>query len=228
MSTYLRRRGRLTRGQARALETLGPELTVTLEGSGPLDLDALFGRAAPVGLEIGFGSGQALLDWAEASPDWNLLGIEVYEPGIGSLLKGTAERALTNVRVISEDAAEVLAAWIPAGALHEVRVFFPDPWPKKRHHKRRLINPPFAALLAERLRPGGRLRLATDWREYAEQMLQVLNAEAGLVNEAGDGFAPRFEGRNITRFEARGQRLGHRVWDLCYRRPDGPITDTPE
>jgi tRNA (guanine-N7-)-methyltransferase len=111
-------------------------------------------------------------------------------------------------------------------------VFFPDPWPKKRHHKRRLINPPFAALLADRLSPQGHVRLATDWQDYAEQMLAVLNAESGLVNEAHEGFAPRFEGRNVTRFEARGQRLGHPVWDLCYRRADraadGPITDTPE
>lgn len=232
VSAYLRKRGRLTRGQARALERFGPELIVPLDDGAPLDLAALFGRSAPVGLEIGFGSGQALLDWAEAAPDWNLLGIEVYEPGIGSLLKGIAERQLDNIRVISEDAAEVLASDIAPGALQEVRVFFPDPWPKKRHHKRRLINPPFAALLADRLSPQGHVRLATDWQDYAEQMLAVLNAESGLVNEADEGFAPRFEGRNVTRFEARGQRLGHPVWDLCYRRADraadGPITDTPE
>jgi tRNA (guanine-N7-)-methyltransferase len=125
----------------------------------------------------------------------------------------------------------VLRERIPSGSLTGVRLYFPDPWPKKRHHKRRLINPPFASLLADRLSSGGRLRLATDWQDYAEQMLAVLNAESGLENEAGDGFAPRFEGRNITRFEARGQRLGHPVWDLCYRRApaaDGPVTDTPE
>lgn len=217
MSAYLRKRGRLTRGQARALAERGPELVLS-PGEAPLDLAAVFGRAAPVGLEIGFGSGQALLDWAESAPDWNLLGIEVYEPGIGSLLKGMTERSLSNIRVLSEDAAEVLASAIAPATLKEVRIFFPDPWPKKRHHKRRLINEAFAALLAERMRPGAYLRLATDWQDYAEQMLAVLNAEDRFANDAGEGFAPRFAGRNITRFEARGQRLGHPVWDLCYRR----------
>ena len=217
MSTYLRKRGRLTRGQARALASRGPEVLLsTAEGS--IDLTAAFDRQGPVGLEIGFGSGQALLDWAESAPDWNLLGIEVYEPGIGGLLKGMTERDLSNIRVLSEDAAEVLASAIVPAALAEVRIFFPDPWPKKRHHKRRLINESFAALLAERMCSGGILRLATDWQDYAEQMLAVLNAQPGFRNEAGNGYAPRFEGRNVTRFEARGQRLGHQVWDLCYSR----------
>ncbi len=222
MSTYLRKRGRLTRGQAKALEALGPQVLVPLGESVPLDLDAVFDRSAPVGLEIGFGTGQALLDWAETKPDWNLLGIEVYEPGIGSLLKGMAERGLHNIRVISADAGEVLERFIAPAALAEVRVFFPDPWPKKRHRKRRLINHDFAALLVDRLGRGGRLRLATDWQDYAEQMLKVLNGQSQLQNEAGDGYASRFEGRNVTRFEARGQRLGHPVWDLSYRRRNCP------
>ena len=222
MSTYLRRRGRLTRGQARALESHGPDVLVSLQGEQLLDLEALFQRSAPVGLEIGFGTGQALLDWAESAPDWNLLGIEVYEPGIGSLLKGMAERQLSNIRVLSEDAVELIEHVIPPNVLQEVRIFFPDPWPKKRHHKRRLISPAFVSLLVERMCPGGRLRLATDWQDYAEQMLAVLNAEPGLTNEAGDGFADRFDGRNITRFEARGQRLGHSVWDLSYLKPLAP------
>ena len=217
MSTYLRRRGRLTRGQARALAAGGHEI-LSVPSEEPIDLAAAFERSAPVGLEIGFGSGQALLDWAESAPDWNLLGIEVYEPGIGSLLKGIRERQLTNIRVLSDDATRVLASAIAPGVLEEVRIFFPDPWPKKRHHKRRLLNKPFVAMLAERMRPGGRLRLATDWQDYAEQMLTVLNAESRFRNEAGDGYAPRFEERNVTRFEARGQRLGHQVWDLCYSR----------
>ena len=217
MSAYLRKRGRLTRAQARALAERAADLVLPVT-EGPIDFAATFGRSAPLGLEIGFGSGQALLDWAESEPDWNLLGIEVYEPGIGSLLKGMTDRELTNIRVLSEDAAEVLSSTIAPGALAEVRIFFPDPWPKKRHHKRRLINEAFAALLAERMSPGGVLRLATDWQAYAEQMLAVLNAEAAFRNEAGDGYAPRFEGRNVTRFEARGQWLGHQVWDLCYRR----------
>ncbi len=233
MSAYLRKRGRLTRGQAKALAEYGPAMLLE-PGESELDLAATFGRAGPTGLEIGFGSGQALLDWAESAPDWNLLGIEVYEPGIGSLLKGMAERSLENIRVLSDDAAQILETAIAPDSLAEVRIFFPDPWPKKRHHKRRLINPAFAATLAGRLQPGGRLRLATDWQHYAEQMLEVLNAEQRLANEADDGFAPRFEGRNVTRFEARGQRLGHAVWDLCYRRRDeasGSVgtgsTDTP-
>ncbi len=218
MSTYLRKRGRLTRAQARALASLGPEVLVPVDGAHRLDLPSLFSRPGPVGLEIGFGTGTALLDWAEASPDWNLLGIEVYEPGIGSLLKGMSERGIDNIRVISEDAVDVLEHAIAPGALDEVRVFFPDPWPKKRHRKRRLINPAFAAVLAERLSPGGRLRLATDWQDYADQMRAVLNAQPRLENEAGEGFAERFADRNITRFEARGQRLGHPVRDLSYRR----------
>lgn len=218
MSTYLRKRGRLTRAQAKALETLGPEVLTPVDGESHLDLQKLFGRSAPVGLEIGFGTGTALLDWAEAAADWNLLGIEVYEPGIGSLLKGMSARGLDNIRVISEDAAVVLETSIAPGALEEVRIFFPDPWPKKRHHKRRLINETFATVLAECLAPGGRLRLATDWQDYAEQMCRVLNGEPKLRNAAQGGFAERFAGRNITRFEARGQRLGHPVWDLSYLR----------
>lgn len=218
MSTYLRKRGRLTAAQARALENVGPSKIVPRDYQGLIDLPALFERDGPVGLEIGFGSGQALLDWAEAAPDWNLLGIEVYEPGIGSLLKGMQERGIDHVRVVARDADEVLDELIPPASLAEVRIFFPDPWPKKRHHKRRLIQPAFAAKLAERMRPGGVLRLATDWQPYADWMLEVLQAEAAFENVAGEGFSERFEGRNVTRFEARGQRLGHGVWDLTYRR----------
>ena len=169
----------------------GFELYQPTDIDGAVDLLARFARgdardnlrtvlAALLRVETAFGSGQALLDWAEAAPDWNLLGIEVYEPGIGSLLKGMADRGLDNIRVITADAAEVLARFIAPGVIGEVRVFFPDPWPKMRHHKRRLINPPFAALLAERLSSGGLLRLATDWQEYAEQMLAVLNAAIAL------------------------------------------------
>ena len=215
MSTYLRRRGRLTHSQARALREHGPAAVLPLSEA-PLDFARLFGRDAPLGLEIGFGTGQALLDWAESRPDWNLLGIEVYQPGIGSLLKGRAERGIEHLLVIQEDAAEVLDRVIPSGSFAEVRIFFPDPWPKKRHHKRRLINAAFIALLADRLASGGRLRLATDWEDYACWMLRVLEAEPTLVNEAGQGYAPRFEGRDVTRFEARGRRLGHPVRDLSY------------
>lgn len=217
MSTYLRRRGRLTRSQALALEVHGPEAVVGTSET-PLNLDELFDRAAPVGLEIGFGTGQALVDWAEASPDWNLLGIEIYEPGIGNLLKDRTERGIEHLKVFQEDATVVLESMIPPEALSEVRVFFPDPWPKKRHQKRRLINSVFASLLASRMCSGARLRLATDWESYATSMLKVLEAERAFSNEAVQGYAPRFEGRNVTRFEARGQRLGHQVWDLCYKK----------
>lgn len=218
MSTYLRRRGRLTRSQARALAEHGPVAVIPSDSEARLDFPMLFGRPGPVGLEIGFGTGQALLDWAEAAPDWNLLGVEVYEPGIGNLLKERAERQLDHVMVIQEDAMLVLERLIPPDSLAEVRIFFPDPWPKQKHQKRRLISPPFVSLLATRMQSGARLRLATDWQDYAAWMLKVLAAEAAFRNENGDGYAPRFEERSITRFEARGQRLGHEVWDLSYLR----------
>ena len=219
MSTYLRKRGRLTSAQAKALALHGPQTILSeRRQKAPVELPALFGREAPAGLEIGFGSGQALLDWAETAPDWNLIGIEVYEPGIGSLLKGMHERSLSNIRVIARDAEEVLEQDIPPATLAEVRIFFPDPWPKKRHHKRRLIQAPFVEVLGRCMCPGALLRLATDWQPYAEQMLAVLEASDAFENLAGRGFSERFEERNVTRFEARGRRLGHGVWDLSYRR----------
>ncbi len=218
MTTYLRRRGRLTRGQARALAAWGDDVLVPREGQKPVGWAEAFGRAAPLGLEIGFGMGQALLDWAEAAPEMNLLGMDVYRPGIGALLKGRAERGIEHLLVIEGDANLGLSVLFEADSLAEVRIFFPDPWPKKRHHKRRLINAPFVRLLTGRLAPGGWLRLATDSRDYAQWMLDVLQAEGGLANQAGDGYAPRFQGRPVTRFEARGQRLGHPVWDLCFRK----------
>ena len=221
MSIYLRRRGRLTRAQARSLEIHGPTAIIPEGTVGPLDWTARFGRSAPLGLEIGFGTGQALLDWAEAAPEFNLVGVEVYQPGIGSLLQGRAERGLEYIQVVEGDATTALGELFPVGGLAEVRIFFPDPWPKRRHLKRRLIQPSFVSELATRLVPGGRLRLATDWQPYASWMLRVLEAEQGLENEADEGFAERFEGRAITRFEARGQHLGHEVWDLSFRRARG-------
>ena len=218
MSIYLRRRGRLTRAQARSLEIHGPDSIIPAGARGPLDWPARFGRDGPLGLEIGFGTGQALLDWAEAAPEFNLVGMEVYQPGIGTLFQGRDERQLDHIQVVEDDATTAMNALFPPGGLSEVRIFFPDPWPKRRHLKRRLIQPPFIAELVTRLAPGGRLRLATDWQPYAAWMLQVLAAEQGLENQAGTDFAERFEGRPITRFEARGQRLGHEVWDLNFRR----------
>lgn len=218
MSTYLRRRGRATRGQVRALAEYGPDRVIPPGSRGPLDWAARFGRAAPLGLEIGFGMGQALLDWAEAAPEMNLVGIDVYQPGIGALLLGSAERELGNLLVVEEDAAVAVRELFAVGSLREVRIFFPDPWPKKRHQKRRLIQPPFVGLLCARLEAGGIIRLATDWAPYAEWMREVLQAEPKLASETGGDFAPRFEERMPTRFETRGQRLGHQVWDLAYRK----------
>jgi tRNA (guanine-N7-)-methyltransferase len=216
--SFVRRGGRVTTAQARALEELWPQFGIEYTPDA-LDLDSVFGRQAPRVLEIGFGSGDALLALATAHPEQDFVGIEVHEPGVGRVLLRARESALTNLRVIRHDAVEVLERQIPAGSLDEILVFFPDPWPKKRHHKRRLIQPAFAELLATRLRPGAVLRLATDWEHYALQMLDVLGQCDGLENcNAVGGFAARPASRPLTRFERRGQRLGHSVWDLEFRR----------
>jgi len=214
--SYVVRAGRIGSGQARALEALGPRYVIPFQPA-PLDFAACFGRRAPVTLEIGFGMGDATAAIASAAPDADFLGIEVHPPGVGALLQRIAERGLTNVRIVQHDAVEVLEAMIPAASLAAINVFFPDPWPKKRHHKRRLIQGPFIALLAERLAPGATLHCATDWEPYAEQMLEVLSAEPRLVNTA-DGYAPRPVQRPLTKFEARGIKLGHGVRDLVFRR----------
>jgi len=230
--TYVRRRGRMTRGQARALEQLGERFVLTLaelpamagaDGSGrQLAGQALFGRDAPLGLEIGFGMGHALVDWAMTAPDWNLLGVEVYQPGIGSALLGIEHRGLDNLRLVDAAAEDVLERVLPPGSLAEVRIFFPDPWPKKRHHKRRLIQASLAAVVADRLEPGGLLWVATDWADYAAWIVAVLDAEPRLERaraaRVDDPDSLDEAGRPRTRFEARGLRLGHRVWDLRYLR----------
>jgi tRNA (guanine-N7-)-methyltransferase len=212
------RAGRMTSGQSRALEELWPRHGVDFTPA-PLSLDALFGRQAPRTLEIGFGNGEHLARLAAAHPERDYLGIEVHRPGVGHLLMLVQSSGVTNVRVSSHDAVEVLSQQIPPASLDEVLVLFPDPWHKKRHHKRRLIQPAFVELLASRLRPGGVLRLATDWEEYAQQMLAVLGASASYRNlsPAGD-WMPRPEERAPTRFEKRGERLGHGVWDLAFCR----------
>ena len=183
----------------------------------PLDLNAVFGRASGKFLEIGCGMGETTATIAAAHPENDYLGIEVHTPGVGSLLKEIATRELTNLRVIQHDAVEVVRDMIPPGSLAGIHVYFPDPWPKKRHHKRRLIQPPFVSLLASRLAPGGYLHCATDWEEYAQQMLEVLGGEPTLENTAA-GFAPRPAWRPQTKFETRGLRLGHGVWDVLFRR----------
>ncbi|MEO7743857.1 MAG: tRNA (guanosine(46)-N7)-methyltransferase TrmB [Usitatibacter sp.] len=214
--SYVLRQGRFSPAQQRAYEEQLPRFGLPYMAS-PLDLDALFGAKVPVIAEIGSGMGETTVRIASEHPGNGYLAIEVHTPGVGSLLKQMAQQGLTNVRVIQHDAVEVLREMVPAGALVGLHVFFPDPWPKKRHHKRRLIQPQFAALLATRLAPGGYLHVATDWQEYAEHILQVLCATPGLANTAAD-FAPRPDSRPQTKFERRGVGLGHGVWDLYFRR----------
>ncbi len=210
------RAGRLGSGQQRALQDLGPRYLLPFSAQ-PIDPAALFGRQAPLVLEIGFGMGQATAQIAATLPQADFLGIEVHAPGVGALLREIGERGLSNLRIVQHDAVEVLRQMLAPGSLAGVHIFFPDPWHKKRHHKRRLIQPAFIELLASRLRTGGSLHCATDWQDYAEQMLAVLGACPALLNTA-DGYAPRPEIRPLTKFEARGLNLGHGVWDLVFKK----------
>jgi tRNA (guanine-N7-)-methyltransferase len=211
-------RGRLTRGQRRALEHLWPRYGIDAAVD-PLCLDAVFGRRAPRHLEIGFGMGDALTAMAGEHPDIDYLGLEIYAPGIGSVLRKIEAGQLGNVRVLWGDAAALLQNAIPAAALEAIYILFPDPWPKKRHHKRRLIQPEFANILAARLSPGGRVHVATDWEDYAQHILRVLESTPDLRNAAGTGrFADGTAVRPLTKFERRGRRLGHGVWDLVFTR----------
>jgi len=217
--SFVLRQGRVSNAQRRAVETLLPTFGIAYAPA-LLDLDAAFGRPAPKILEIGFGMGETTAQIALAHPHNDYLGIEVHTPGVGSLLRLIEAHALANVRIIQHDAVGVLNHMIAPDSLSATHVFFPDPWPKKRHHKRRLIQPPLVRLLASRLRPGGYLHLATDWEDYALQMLEVLSAEARLDNTA-QGFAARPAYRPLTKFETRGLKLGHRVWDIVFRRRAG-------
>jgi tRNA (guanine-N7-)-methyltransferase len=214
--SYVLRGGRMGPGQQRALDELGPRFVLAFQDT-PLDFEQVFGRHAPVVLEIGFGMGDATARIAAEQPDTDFLGVEVHEAGVGALLRRIGELGLDNLRIVRHDAVEVLRHMVPPGALAGVHLYFPDPWPKKRHHKRRLVQPPFVRLLAERLAPGGYVHFATDWQPYAEQMLQVLAAEPALANTVTD-YAPRPARRPLTKFEARGLKLGHGVWDLVFRR----------
>jgi tRNA (guanine-N7-)-methyltransferase len=216
--SFVTRAGRITPAQQRALVELWPRFGIEF-GAQPLEAHAVFGRDAPRTLEIGFGNGENLIALAAAQPGRDFLGVEVHRPGVGRLLLALAERALMNVRVICHDAVEVLERQIAPQWFDEILVLFPDPWPKKRHHKRRLIQPPFAELLASRLTHGGLLRIATDWQPYALEMLETLSAVSDLGNLAADGaFVARPPERAPTRFERRGESLGHAVWDLAFRR----------
>lgn len=212
--SFVTRAGRLSDAQARAIETLGPQLMLPYQKA-VLDIDAAFGRHAPTVFEIGFGMGETSAKISASMPEKNFIGVEVHTPGVGSLLKLTDELGLKNQRIIQHDAFEVLTNMIAPNSLAGVHVFFPDPWHKARHNKRRLIQGPLVALLASRIAPGGYLHCATDWEEYAVQMLDVLSAEPSLQNTA-DAYAPRPDYRPVTKFENRGLKLGHGVWDLVF------------
>jgi tRNA (guanine-N7-)-methyltransferase len=214
--SFVLRQGRMSNAQTRALETLLPRWGIPYQES-LLDLDTAFGRAAPKILEIGFGMGDSTASIATAHPQNDYLGIEVHGPGVGSLLNQIEALGLTNLRVIQHDAVEVLKHMIAPASLDGVHIFFPDPWHKKKHHKRRLIQPELVALLCEKLKPGGYLHAATDWQEYAEHILAVLAAEPRLVNTAAD-YAPKPDYRPLTKFEQRGIKLGHGVWDIVFSR----------
>jgi tRNA (guanine-N7-)-methyltransferase len=214
--SFVRRAGRTTTGQARAFEALGPRFLLPYTGH-PLDFSAAFGRQAPTVLEIGFGMGEATAHIAALMPQTNFLCCEVHEPGVGALLKRIGEHGLENIRIIAHDAVEVVDHMLPEGSLAGIHIFFPDPWHKLRHNKRRLVQPALVARLAARLAPGGYIHCATDWEPYAQQMLQVLSAEPRLRNTA-EGFAPKPHYRPLTKFENRGLKLGHGVWDVVFVR----------
>ena len=213
--SFVVRAGRIGPGQARALATLSARYVVPFAAA-PFDRRRAFGRDAPLVVEIGFGMGAATAAIAAAAPQKDFLGIEVHPPGVGALLQRIDEARLSNVRIVQHDAVEVLHSMIAPESLAGVHIFFPDPWPKKRHHKRRLLQPDFVGLLASRLGAGATLHCATDWEPYAEQMLAVLSAEPSLANASGSGFADRPSTRPLTKFEQRGLARGHGVRDLVF------------
>ena len=216
INSFVRRAGRTTTGQAKAFEDFGPRFVLPYAPA-PLDAAAAFGRHAPLVLEIGFGMGEATAHIARVRPDDNFLCCEVHEPGVGALLKLAGDGGLENIRILRHDAVEVLDHMLADASLDGVHIFFPDPWHKSRHHKRRLIQPAFVNRLARHLKPGGYLHLATDWEPYAQQMLEVLSAEPLLANTVAD-YAPKPAYRPLTKFENRGLKLGHGVWDLVFVR----------
>ncbi|MFC3912786.1 tRNA (guanosine(46)-N7)-methyltransferase TrmB [Pseudaeromonas sharmana] len=216
--SFVRREGRLTKGQERALNELWPQMGVEFTGE-RLDLTALFGRAAPVVLEIGFGMGASLVAMAKAAPEKNFIGIEVHRPGVGACLSAAEEAGVTNLRLFCHDAVEVLEQMIPEQSIDTLQLFFPDPWHKSRHHKRRIVQPAFVQMLRPRLKIGGLFHMATDWQNYAEHMLEVMQVAEGFSNTSAFGdYVPRPESRPLTKFEQRGHRLGHGVWDLVFQR----------
>lgn len=220
--SFVHRRGHITQGQRQALETLSERWVIPFRDK-PLDPQATFGRQAPLILEIGFGMGETTAKIARNHPENDFLGVEVFNAGVGALLNRIEEQGITNIRIIQHDAVEVLKSMIDVASLSGVHIFFPDPWPKKRHHKRRLIQPALIELLASRMAPDAYLHCATDWEHYAHQMLEVLTASPLLENTC-EGFCPRPEHRPLTKFEARGLRLGHGVFDIIFKRNTTPAT----
>ena len=215
--SFVLRTGRTTAGQAKAFETQGPQYLLPYTPE-LCSFEAIFKRAAPTVLEIGFGMGEATAQIAAGLPATNFLCCEVHTPGVGALLKRIEEQQLTNIRILQHDAVEVMDHMLALGSLDGVHIFFPDPWHKKKHNKRRLIQAPLIAKLAARLKPGGYLHCATDWQPYAEQILQVLSTEPSLQNTSPDGYAPKPDYRPLTKFENRGIKLGHGVWDIVFKR----------
>ncbi|ORM72822.1 tRNA (guanosine(46)-N7)-methyltransferase TrmB [Pantoea wallisii] len=216
--SFVRRQGRLTKGQQLALDNYWPEMGVEYQAQ-PLDMVALFGREAPLVLEIGFGMGASLVTMAQNNPHQNFLGIEVHAPGVGACLASAKEAGVENLRVMCHDAIEVLENMIPDNSLRMVQLFFPDPWHKARHNKRRIVQVPFAERVLRKLKLGGVFHMATDWEDYATHMLEVMSSVDGYVNQSETKtYVPRPETRPLTKFEQRGQRLGHGVWDLMFER----------
>lgn len=216
--SFVVRAGRMTEGQQRALTDNWPTYGLEMK-NGPIDPATLFGDSRPVTLEIGFGMGDSLLEMAKRNPEKGFIGIEVHPPGVGRLLGRAAEEGVTNLRVYCEDAVEVLAQCIPDSSLAGLQLFFPDPWPKKRHHKRRIVQPAFAEAVRQKLSIGGTFHMATDWQPYAEHMMEVMSAAPGYRNQAGEGeYSPQPEWRPVTKFQRRGEKLGHGVWDLIFER----------
>lgn len=216
--SFVRRQGRLTKGQQHALDNYWPVMGVEYQPE-PVDLVSLFGRESPVVLEIGFGMGASLVTMAQNNPQQDFLGIEVHSPGVGACLSSAQEAGVENLRVMCHDAVDVLEKMIPDNSLRMVQLFFPDPWHKARHNKRRIVQAPFAELVMRKLKLGGVFHMATDWEAYAEHMLDVMNSIAGYKNQSEtQDYVPRPESRPLTKFEQRGQRLGHGVWDLMFER----------
>lgn len=220
IKSFVMRSGRMTEGQQRGLDQGWPKFGLD-PAAGRQDFDQLFGRTAQRTFEIGFGMGQATLEMAAAAPEEDFIGVEVHRPGVGALLNGMLTQNLSNIRVYSADAIEVLRDCVADASLDRLLLFFPDPWHKSRHHKRRIVQPEWAQLVRQKLKIGGVLHMATDWEAYAEHMLEVMNAAPGYRNLAADGrYVPRPPERPVTKFERRGERLGHGVWDLKFQRVD--------